>query len=61
MFFVRSNTARFTTYQTFPRNMLKAALKMTLKKADQVFGVYTYTSLILKGIIGEIMKHLKPF
>lgn len=41
--------------------MLKAALKMTLKKADQVFGVYTYTSLILKGIIGEIMKHLKPF
>ena len=40
--------------------MLKAALKMTLKKADQVFDVYTYTSLILKGIIGEIMKHLKP-
>ena len=61
MFFVRSNTARFTTYQTFPRYMLKAALKMTLKKADQVFDVYTYTSLILKGIIGEIMKHLEPF
>ena len=60
MFFVRSNIARFTMYQTFPRNMLKVALKMSLKEADLVFCVYIYT-LILKGMIGEMMKHLKIF
>ena len=40
MFFVRPNSARFTTYQTFATNTLKEVLKMTSKRADLMFDVY---------------------
>ena len=45
MFFVKSNIARFTAYQTFARNMLKEILKIPSKRAHLVYDVYVSPSI----------------